>query len=56
MTTMLSARLSSKRASSPPSQSKKSREQPQSYDEALYKKRHKIENSFAWIKDWRNTL
>jgi len=32
---------------------KKNRRQPQTYDEALYKKRHKIENSFAWIKDWR---
>jgi transposase len=26
---------------------------PHPYGEALYKKRHKIENSFAWIKDWR---
>ena len=32
---------------------KRNRKQPQPYDEALYKKRHKIENSFAWIKDWR---
>lgn len=32
---------------------KKNRKQPQPYDETLYKKRHKIENSFAWIKDWR---
>jgi transposase len=33
--------------------SKKNRKRPQPYDEALYKKRHKIENSFGWIKDWR---
>jgi transposase len=32
---------------------KKNRKRPQPYHEALYKKRHKIENSFAWIKDWR---
>ena len=23
------------------------------YDKALYKQRHKIENMFGWIKDWR---
>jgi putative transposase len=23
------------------------------YDQALYKKRHKVENSFGWLKDWR---
>ena len=23
------------------------------YDRALYKERHRIENSFGWIKDWR---
>jgi transposase len=32
---------------------KKNRKRPQPYDEALYKKRHKIENSFGWLKDWR---
>ena len=34
---------------------KKNRKARQPYDEVLYKKRHKIENSFAWIKDWRRT-
>jgi transposase len=32
---------------------RKTRKTPIDYDKALYKKRHKIENSFAWIKDWR---
>jgi transposase len=31
----------------------KNRKCPQHYDEALYKKRHKIENSFSWLKEWR---
>ncbi len=32
---------------------KKNRKIKHPYDEQLYKKRHKIENSFGWIKDWR---
>jgi putative transposase len=32
---------------------KKNRKIQHPYDEALYKKRHKIENSFGWLKDWR---
>ena len=32
---------------------KKNRKIQLAYDEALYKKRHKIENSFGWLKDWR---
>ena len=32
---------------------KKNRKRPLPYDEKLYKKRHKIENSFGWLKDWR---
>lgn len=31
----------------------KSRKQPIDYDKALYKQRHKIENMFAKLKDWR---
>jgi transposase len=31
----------------------KSRKQPISYDAALYKQRHRIENMFAKLKDWR---
>jgi transposase len=31
----------------------KSRQQPISYDAALYKQRHRIENMFAKLKDWR---
>ncbi|KAB2721005.1 transposase, partial [Brucella intermedia] len=26
---------------------------PYSYDKVLYKKRHKVENLFAKLKDWR---
>lgn len=33
--------------------SRKSRKVPIPHDEARYKKRHKIENSFARLKDWR---
>ena len=33
--------------------SSKSRKNPLPYDKALYKKRHKIENMFAKLKDWR---
>ena len=33
--------------------SRKSRKVPIPHDEALYRKRHKIENSFARLKDWR---
>ena len=32
---------------------KKNRKIKHAYDEQLYKKRHKIENSFGWLKDWR---
>ena len=32
---------------------KKTRKTQHHYDLALYKKRHKIENSFGWLKDWR---
>jgi putative transposase len=32
---------------------KRTRKIQHDYDQALYKKRHKIENSFAWLKDWR---
>jgi transposase len=34
----------------PPKRNRKIRH---AYDEKLYKKRHKIENSFGWLKDWR---
>ena len=33
--------------------SKRNRKQPIPYDETLYKKRHKVENMFAKLKDWR---
>ena len=33
--------------------SRKGRKVPIPHDEALYKRRHKIENSFARLKDWR---
>jgi transposase len=29
------------------------RKAPRDYDKALYRKRHKIENLFAKLKDWR---
>jgi putative transposase len=32
---------------------KKNRKIQHPYDKKLYKKRHKIENSFGWLKDWR---
>ena len=32
---------------------KKNRKIQHAYDKKLYKKRHKIENSFGWLKDWR---
>ena len=32
---------------------KKNRKIQLRYDKALYKKRHKIENTFGWLKDWR---
>jgi transposase len=32
---------------------KKNRRVPVSYDKTLYKQRHKIENMFARLKDWR---
>jgi len=33
--------------------SSRSRKVPYPYDKALYKKRHKVENLFAKLKDWR---
>ena len=33
--------------------SKKNRKEPVPYDKELYKQRHKIENMFGRIKDWR---
>ena len=33
--------------------SKKNRKQPIPYDKTLYRQRHKIENVFGRIKDWR---
>ncbi|HBQ32350.1 IS5 family transposase [Brucella anthropi] len=33
--------------------SSRSRKVPYSYDKVLYKKRHKVENLFAKLKDWR---
>jgi len=32
---------------------RKNRKQPQPHDERLYKARHRIENAFAKLKDWR---
>ena len=32
---------------------RKNRKNPTYYDKALYKQRHKIENMFAKLKDWR---
>jgi transposase len=32
---------------------RKRRKNPSAYDKELYKKRHKIENMFGRIKDWR---
>lgn len=32
---------------------KKNRKVQYEYDQALYKQRHKIENMFGWLKDWR---
>jgi transposase len=32
---------------------KKNRKVQHAFDGELYKKRHKIENSFGWLKDWR---
>lgn len=33
--------------------SSRRRKQPYPYDKALYRKRHKVENLFAKLKDWR---
>jgi transposase len=33
--------------------SKKNRKVPIEYDKALYRQRHKVENMFAKLKDWR---
>jgi len=32
---------------------KKNRKQPIKYDEILYRQRHKVENMFGKLKDWR---
>jgi transposase len=32
---------------------RRNRKAPRDYDKALYRKRHKIENLFAKLKDWR---
>ena len=32
---------------------RRNRKQPIAYDQALYRQRHKIENMFAKLKDWR---
>ena len=32
---------------------KKNRKVQYDYDKTLYKQRHKIENMFGWLKDWR---
>jgi transposase len=42
-----------KRGCEPCIPSTKSRKIPLPYDKALYKQRHKIENMFAKLKDWR---
>jgi transposase len=34
----------------PPTRSRKT---PIAYDKALYRQRHKVENMFAKLKDWR---
>jgi transposase len=33
--------------------SSRSRKQPYAYDKAVYRQRHKVENLFAKLKDWR---
>ena len=33
--------------------SKKNRKVQYRYDKNLYKQRHKVENMFGWLKDWR---
>ncbi|OKP63822.1 IS5 family transposase [Ensifer adhaerens] len=33
--------------------SSKSRTKPYAYDKALYRRRHKVENLFVKLKDWR---
>ncbi|WP_374046188.1 MULTISPECIES: transposase [Rhizobium] len=33
--------------------SSKSRKKPSVYDKALYRRRYKVENLFAKLKDWR---
>ena len=42
-----------KRGCTPCIPSTKSRKIPLPYDKTLYKQRHKIENMFAKLKDWR---
>ena len=32
---------------------RKNRKVQYDYDKTLYKQRHKIENMFGWLKDWR---
>jgi transposase len=41
------------RGTTPCIPSTKNRKTPLPYDEALYRQRHKIENMFAKLKDWR---
>ena len=41
------------RAITPCIPSTKSRKRPYDYDKTLYQQRHKIENMFAKLKDWR---
>ena len=48
-----SAKHSQREASSPASRHRQSRKTPFAYDKVLYRQRHKIENMFAKLKDWR---
>jgi transposase len=43
----------SERGIEPCIRSTKNRKQPLHYDKALYRQRHRIENMFAKLKDWR---
>jgi putative transposase len=43
----------SERGIEPCMPSTKSRKQPLDYDKVLYRQRHRIENMFAKLKDWR---
>ena len=46
-------RRSAARGIEPCIPSTRSRKRPFAYDKALYRQRHKIENMFAKLKDWR---